>query len=171
VLDEPLLYISAAIRRDQSAYYERLAAVRTDGDWEGWTALFLRCVRVAADDGVAVVTRLCTLVSQDRKRLAKLQGATIGAVQLFDILPEHPVVTGTLIGELLKASAPTARRSIAVLQKAGILIETTGKLRDRAFIYRRYVTALTGDDRSERITSSLEHVNVRAGRTLKPLSE
>lgn len=171
VIDEPLLYISAAIRREQAAYYERLAAVRTDGDWEGWTAFFLRCVRVAADDGVAVATRLSALVSEDRKRLAKLPGATLGAVQLFDVLPEHPVVAGPLIQKLLKASAPTARRSIAVLQNAGILSVTTGKLRDRAFIYRRYVTALTGDDRSERVASSLERVNARFGKTMKRLSE
>lgn len=171
VLDEPLLYISAAIRREQAAYYERLAAVRTDGDWEGWTAFFLRCVRVAADDGVAVATRLSALVSEDRKRLARLPGATLGAVQLFDVLPEHPVVTAPLIQDLLKASAPTARRSIAVLQNAGVLSVTTGKLRDRAFIYRRYVTALTGDDRSERIASSLERVNAGFGQAMKRLSE
>jgi Fic family protein len=171
VLDEPLLYISAAIRREQAAYYERLAAVRTDGDWEGWTAFFLRCVRVAADDGVAVATRLSALVSEDRKRLARLPGATLGAVQLFDILPEHPVVTAPLIQDFLKASAPTARRSIAVLQNAGILSVTTGKLRDRAFIYREYVNSLTGDDRSERVASSLQRVNARFGQTMKRLSE
>jgi hypothetical protein len=32
-----------------------------------------------------------------------------------------------------------------VLRSAEILVETTGKLRDRAFIYRRYVDALAGD--------------------------
>jgi Fic family protein len=171
VLDEPLLYISAAIRREQADYYERLAAVRTAGDWEGWTAFFLRCVRVAADDGVAVATRLSAMVSEDRKRLAKLPGATLGAVQLFDVLPEHPVVTSPLIQDLLKASGPTARRSIAVLENAGILSETTGKLRDRAFIYRRYVMALTGDDRGERVAFSSDRVNARHGRAMKRLSE
>jgi len=143
LLSEPLLYISAAIRRDQSEYYERLSAVRTAGDWEGWTEFFLRCVRSAADDGVAVATRLSALVSDDRRRLARLPGATLGAVQLFDMLPQHPVVTGPLAQKLLQSSAPTARRSIDVLQKADILVETTGKLRDRAFTYRRYVEALT----------------------------
>jgi Fic family protein len=171
VLDEPLLYISAAIRREQAEYYERLGAVRTAGDWEGWIAFFLRCVRVAADDGVAVATRLSALVSEDRKRLARLPGATLGAVQLFDILPEHPVVTASLVRELLKASAPTARRSIAVLQNAGVLTETTGMLRDRAFIYRRYVRALTGDEPAERVAPSLKRVNDRFGTTLKRLSK
>jgi Fic family protein len=171
VLDEPLLYISAAIRREQAEYYERLSAVRTDGDWEGWIAFFLRCVRTAADDGVDVAANMYAIVSEDRKRLAKLPEATLGAVQLFEILPEHPVVTAQLVRELLKTSSPTARRSIAVLQKAGILSETTGKLRDRAFVYRRYVRSLTGDDRADRVASSLKRVNDRYSQALKRLSE
>jgi len=146
LIKEPLLYISAAIRRDQAEYYERLSAVRTHGDWEGWTAFFLRCVRNAADDGVTVATAISALVSDDRKRLARMTGSTLGAVQLFDLLPEHPVVTGPLVMKLLDTSAPTARRSIEVLQRADILVETTGKRRDRAFTYRRYVRALTGED-------------------------
>ena len=146
LLDQPLLYISAAIRRDQAGYYQRLSAVRTDGDWEGWTEFFLRCVRSAADDGVSVATQISALVSDDRKRLARFEGATLAAVQLFDMLPEHPVVTGPLVMKLLDTSAPTARRSIEILQRADILVETTGKLRDRAFSYRQYVNALTGED-------------------------
>ena len=47
LLDSPLLYLSLAIRRRQREYYDRLSAVRTDGDWEGWTAFFLECVRSA----------------------------------------------------------------------------------------------------------------------------
>ena len=52
VLEHPLLYISLAIKQDQLEYYERLSAVRQNGDWEGWTTYFLRCVRIAAEDGV-----------------------------------------------------------------------------------------------------------------------
>jgi Fic family protein len=145
LLDQPLLYISAAIRRDQAEYYERLGAVRSAGDWEGWTEFFLRCVRIAADDGVEVATRLSTLVSEDRRRLVRHPSATLGAVQLFDALPKHPVVTASLVRTLANASSPTARRSIEALRSAGILVENTGKRRDRAFVYRRYVDALGGD--------------------------
>ena len=31
-MDEPLLYLSLAFKRHRTAYYERLAAVRTAGD-------------------------------------------------------------------------------------------------------------------------------------------
>jgi hypothetical protein len=78
------------------------------------------------------------------------------------------------VQQLLKASAPTARRSIGVLGKAGVLVETTGKLRDRAFIYRRYVKALTawgGDSAGGPVASSLERKRAGLSQTLKRLSE
>lgn len=171
LMSEPLLYISVAIRRQQSEYYQRLSAVRTEGDWEGWTAFFLRCVRAAADDGVTVATAISALVSDDRRRLVRSPGATLAAVQLFDLLPEHPVVTGPLVRKLLRASPPTARRSIDALVNANILVETTGKLRDRAFVYRRYVGALTGDERAPQVASSMEKVNARFGKALKRLAD
>lgn len=49
LLSSPLLYVSVAFKRHREAYYRHLAEVRTRGDWEGWTAFFLRCVREAAD--------------------------------------------------------------------------------------------------------------------------
>ena len=39
LLTEPLLYISLFFKRHRLEYYDRLEAVRTEGDWEGWLAL------------------------------------------------------------------------------------------------------------------------------------
>ena len=36
VLKEPLLYLSIFFKKHRQDYYERLQAVRDDGDWEGW---------------------------------------------------------------------------------------------------------------------------------------
>ncbi|MBX3316439.1 MAG: Fic family protein [Phycisphaeraceae bacterium] len=147
VLDDPILYISAAIRREQAEYYARLAAVRTEGDWEGWVEFFLRCVRIAADDGVATATNLAAQVGEDRRRLVKRSGATIAAVQLLDLLPEHPMLTSPIAQRLLKTTAPTARRAIAALESAGILREVSGKQRDRVFAYHKYLQILMHDER------------------------
>jgi Fic family protein len=35
VLGRPLLYLSLHLKRHRGVYYERLQAIRTDGDWEG----------------------------------------------------------------------------------------------------------------------------------------
>ncbi len=44
-----ILYLSHSFKRHQREYYDRLSAVRTDGDWEGWTQFHLACVEEAAE--------------------------------------------------------------------------------------------------------------------------
>lgn len=41
VLAKPVLYLSHWFRAHRQEYYERLQAVREDGDWEGWLDFFL----------------------------------------------------------------------------------------------------------------------------------
>jgi Fic family protein len=142
----PLLYLSVALRRRQQEYYRRLAAVRTEGDWEGWTAFFLECVRDAADDGVAMAQRLFALVEKDRRAVLGHGRASVASVRLLDALPSHPVVTLSLAGDILKASKPTAAKAIEALVAGGVLRETTGRRRDRVYAYQRYLDALTGKD-------------------------
>lgn len=145
LLDQPLLYLSLAFRRRQQLYYDRLAAVRVDGDWEGWTDYFLDCVREAADDGVRVAQALHRLIGQDRRRVVHHKRSSVSAIQLFDLLPRHPVVTAPLATSLLSTTAPTARKAIDLLAELGVLRETTGKRRDRAYAYHEYLQALTNE--------------------------
>jgi Fic family protein len=145
LLKSPLLYLSVAFKRHQQEYYRRLSAVRTDGDWEGWTVYFLECVREAAEDGVSAAQRLFSAMSTDRARLANHPSATLPAIRLFDQLPAHPIVTLASAIKLLKVTKPTAGKAIDALQRAGILRETTGKRRDRVYAYRSYLEVLTKD--------------------------
>jgi Fic family protein len=145
LLDQPLLYLSVAIRRRQQDYYARLAAVRTDGDWEGWTTFFVDCVREAADDGVRVAQALHALLVRDRQRLVGHERATVAAVQLLDRLPKHPVLTVPRAAEVLGLTAPPTRKAIDLLETIGVLRETTGKQRDRVYAYHEYLRILTGD--------------------------
>jgi Fic family protein len=145
LLPAPLLYLSLAFMRHRAEYYRRLSAVRTDGDWEGWSVFFLECVRQAADDGVATAQRLFTLLNRDRQTLLKTRAATIPAIRLFDQLPNHPMLTMQTAIELLGTTKPTAAKAIAALQQANILRETTGKRRDRVYAYHEYLQVLTKD--------------------------
>jgi Fic family protein len=146
LLEQPLLYLSVALRRRQQEYYARLAAVRTDGDWEGWTAFFLDCVREAAADGVRVAQALYALLGRDRERLVNHERVTVAAIQLFDRLTKHPVLTVPRAAEVLALTAPPARKAIESLESLGVLRETTGKQRDRLYAYDEYLRILTGDE-------------------------
>jgi Fic family protein len=44
ILHRPLLYLSYYIKRHKAEYYDRLTAVRQDGNWEGWLRFFLHGV-------------------------------------------------------------------------------------------------------------------------------
>lgn len=145
LLTSPLLYLSLAFKRRRSEYYARLAAVRSTGDWEGWTLFFLECVREAASDGVRAAQQLFALISRDRQRVLTHSGTTIPAVRLLDSLPRHPMITLSLAMKLLKTTKPTASKAITALVKAKILREVTGKQRDRIYAYHDYLQVITSD--------------------------
>jgi Fic family protein len=144
LLKSPILYLSLALKRRQQQYYAHLTAVRDQGDWEGWTAFYLECVREAADDGVRSAEALFTLLGKDRARLITRGSVTVPAIRLLDLLPSNPVVTLPAAIELLGVSKPTAIKAIEALEDTGILKETSGKRRDRVYAYQKYVDLLTG---------------------------
>lgn len=146
IMTTPLLYLSIAFKRHQQEYYNRLSAVRTDGDWEGWTSFYLECVREAAENGIDVAQRLFTLLGKDRNRVTSHERTTVAAIRLMDMLPEHPIVTASRASGMLQVTDPAARKAIDVLADIGILRETTGKQRDRVFAYHKYLQILTGGE-------------------------
>jgi Fic family protein len=145
LLPSPLLYLSLAFKRRRREYYDRLSAVRTDGDWEGWTAFYLECVREAAADGVSVATALFRLLGKDREKLLGRRGVTVPTLRLFEQLPVHPIVTLPRVIEVIATTKPTASKAITALVDAGILKETTGRERDRVYAYDAYLRVLTQD--------------------------
>jgi Fic family protein len=145
LLGQPLLYISVAFRRRQREYYDRLAAVRENGDWEGWTRFFLDCVREAADDGVQIAQAAQALLNDDRTRLINHENSTVTAMKLFELLSKHPIVTVPHVAKLLDSTAPTARSAIELLDRIQILRETSGKQRDRIYAYHAYLHILTNE--------------------------
>ena len=113
-----------------------------EGDWEGWIDFFLDGIATIADEAVASARELFNLVSTDRTRLLGVESASVSAVRLFERLPRHPIMTIASAMKLLGTSKPTATRAIEVLAGIGILVEATGKKRDRSFAYRTYMERL-----------------------------
>lgn len=142
LLTKPLLYLSLFFKRHREDYYRRLNAVRIEGDWEGWLDFFLDGVGTIADEAVASARELFALVAADRARVLAQEGMSVVALRLFELLPRCPVVTVASVMKLVKTTKPTAGRAIELLVAAGVLVETTGKKRDRSFVYRSYLDRL-----------------------------
>ena len=142
LLTRPLLYLSLFFKRHRQEYYRRLNAVRVDGDWEAWLDFFLEGVATISDEAVATSRDLFALVSADRQRVIHHSGVNLLAVQLFERLPSRPIVTMPWVVKTFSTTKPTAGRAIEALEAAGVLVETTGKKRDRAYAYQAYLDRL-----------------------------
>ncbi|HET9950781.1 MAG TPA: Fic family protein [Candidatus Eisenbacteria bacterium] len=142
LLRSPLLYVSLHFKRHRAEYYRRLERIRTDGDWEGWLDFFLDGVARIAEEALATARDLSRMISEDRERVLGLETTSVVAVRLFDLLPRHPIVSAKSVVELLGVSKPTAGRALEHLVRSGVLVETSGRRRDRRFAYDRYVELL-----------------------------
>jgi Fic family protein len=142
LLSRPLLYLSLFFKRHRSEYYRRLNAVRTDGDWEGWLSFFVDGVATIADEAVVSARQLFVLVEEDREKILGHDAASVAALRLFELLPRHPIVSVASVMRELSTTKPTAGRAIDTLEQVGVLVETTGRKRDRSWAYGAYLELL-----------------------------
>jgi Fic family protein len=142
LLSEPLLYLSLFFKRHRVEYYRLLNAVRLEGDWEAWIGFFLEGVSTIADEAAGTARDLFVLVERDRSRVLAARNASVMAARLLEQLPQHPIVTIPGIVRLLSTTKPTAAKAIGVLAELGIVRESSGRRRDRAFNYVAYLDRL-----------------------------
>ncbi len=145
ILDSPLLYLSLYFKRHRAEYYRRLDAVRTDGDFEGWVKYFLEGVAVIADETVLTTQKLFTRIGADRTKVLSGGSTSVAGIRLFELLPAHPIITVAGAVKLLGTTKPTATKAVTGLVDAGVLVETTGRRRDRAFSYEDYLNLLRAE--------------------------
>ena len=142
ILEFPLLYLSVYLKAHQPRYYDLLSRVRERGGWVDWFEFFLDGVQVIANDAADTATALFKQVDRDRQALLSNKSVTVTAIQLFETLPEHPVISMPLVTRLLSTSKPTAGKAINLLVEQGILKEIGDRKRDRIYKYDKYVRIL-----------------------------
>ena len=142
LLTRPLLYLSLFLKRHRREYYRRLSAVREEGDWEGWLSFFLEGVTEVADEAVATARRLHVIVEQNRERLLARNDATVFSLRLFELLPEHPILTVNRTVELLNCSRPAAGKAVRILEAAGIVRPLDERKKNRTVVFEDYLAHL-----------------------------
>lgn len=143
LLPQPLMYLSAYLKQHQSEYYRRLAAVRTEGDWEGWVTFFLEGVEVASLQAERGIVALASLVAADRRRLLEAPKAGTASYRLFELLPTMPRFTIERVRQQLGTTFPTATAAVRLLEDLGIVTELTGQKKNRNYAYRAYIDLLS----------------------------
>jgi len=136
------MYLSGALKQNQSTYYRLLSAVRDAGDWESWVRFFLEAVEQAAGDAERNIVTVATLINADRRQLMETPTATPATYRLFERLPLMPRFTIAQVQQALQTTAPTATAAVNVLQGLGIVREATGQRKNRNYAYDAYIEAL-----------------------------
>ena len=142
VLARPLLYLSLFLKQNRLEYYERLNAIRKQGDWEGWLRFFLTGVAVTADDAVRVVAELTALTDSHRQASRGL--GTYGW-PMIDLLAEQPVLTIRHASARLGATPSTVGRLLDQMVSMEIVDEITGLRRNRVYRYSPFLDVLADD--------------------------
>lgn len=139
ILKRPLLYLSLFFKQHRQEYYDRLMAVRTHGDFEGWVKFFLRGVAEISSQATNIAREILAIREKHREVLSSRGSATSNSLALLEHLYEHPIVTVNRVADLLGVTFPTANSLVGQFQQLGLLEELTGKQRRRLFAYGPYL--------------------------------
>jgi Fic family protein len=141
-LTEPVLYLSLYLKEHRADYYDRLMAVRLEGDWEGWIEFYLMGVLSVAEEAAQLARRLTDMFHEHRDAIHRLGRAAPTALRLHRLLCRSPIANAHFVAENLEVSEPTARKAIESLEGLGYLRERTGKQRGRVYEYSPYLALL-----------------------------
>jgi Fic family protein len=136
----PLLYLSYYFKLHRTEYYDRLQAVREQGDWEGWLKFFLTGVRVVAEESTEKTREILALREQHRALLSSQFGRRAGkALVVLEHLYRQPYISVRVVESLTSQTYASANTLVAELVAHGLLKPIGDRQRDRVFAYQQYL--------------------------------
>lgn len=141
----PTLYLSGYLESRKKRYIDLMLGVSHTGEFSPWIDFFLDAVRSAADESCETAEQLITLRDRYHALLHRVRGSAL-SLKLVDALFELPLTTVARAAELLDVTQATAGQHVNRLIDVGILVEATGKKRDRQFVAPELLRALGTDE-------------------------
>ena len=157
-ISHPLLYVSAYLERNRDAYYESLTTGRTHGDVIPWVRLFLTAVEAQAIDATRRADLLSELRDKYQDRFQKSKSTILRS--LIDMLFQSLAVTVPAVARFFEVTFPTAQAAVEELLAAGILRETTGQKRGRAYLAGEILSIIMPEEAKDRTTDVRENAQV-----------
>jgi Fic family protein len=140
VLHKPVLYLSYYLKRHPQEYYDRLQAVRDRGDWEGWLTFFLHGIAEVSAQAAETARRVLALSEAHRSAITEHFGRAAGnGHKVLERLFEQPIVSVNVVQSLTGTTYPAANDLVQRFVRRRILVEITGRARNRKFRYDPYV--------------------------------
>ncbi|QTX05922.1 Fic family protein [Agromyces archimandritae] len=134
--------ISAGLLIDTPRYFDALGAYR-EGDAGPILRSFADAARFAAVSGRGLVEALAGVLDESRAKLAGVRSVS----RAWDVVPHliaQPVVNTRHLRESLGLTEMTALRAVETLTERGVLVERTGRARNRVWQHPGVLDALDG---------------------------
>jgi len=132
-MTHPAIYVSGFFEAHRQDYYDLLLRVSTDGAWLDWIRFFLRAVESQAIDALSRARRIIELNQQHQKRVREKRASALLPV-LVDRLYERPALTIAEVSRICRVTPRAAALAVRRLVEKGILVEATGRKKNRIFI-------------------------------------
>src|SRR5690606_20469223 len=116
-------------------YLDRLRAVSSHNDWEGWCAFFLAAVEQQAIANLEAAQAIGQLYEEMKPRFAELLASKY-AVAALDYLFTHPVFSNSRFTRSAGIPSQTAARFSRVLLQEGLLQVVRQPAGRRSAMYR-----------------------------------
>ncbi len=145
ILLGPILYPSFYFKKRHAEYYQRLDAVRTDGDFEGWIYFYLEAIKEGALDAYKRAKEIESLEQKLRNKILKDKNffkIKEVADQTLSILFQFPVISIKELKNKIGRSYNSSNSIIDQFVEAKILIETTKQKRNKLFCFQEYLILL-----------------------------
>ena len=142
VIKATTIPISAGLLTRTDQYFAALAAFR-EGDAGPIVREFAGAARLAAASGTLLVDQLVEQLEDSRRRLAGIR-SDAAAWSLLPELVGQPAVNTRYLVEHLGMGEMAALRTLTTLTQRGVLVETTGRSRNRVWEHRGIFKVLDG---------------------------
>lgn len=143
ILTKPLLYLSFYFKKNRAEYYDRLMAVRKNGDWESWIKFFLRGVAEVSDEATESARAILKIKEDATNALYQKVGANNNYQRLLDYLFEQPFVKRSDVEQYLNVSNPTAGSILEAFCQMNILNDCTpDRARNKLYAFGKYLDVL-----------------------------
>lgn len=144
VLSEPTLTVSPWFEARRAEYYDRLLAVSTDGDWDGYITFFARGLQAAADLTHRQMKELVQVQAELKDQIRASNIRADSAHALVDLAIASPTFTVKKATQTLGLSYQRVNRLVGQLVEVGVLQQVAERSYGRRFFAPRVMTALTG---------------------------
>ncbi|MFN0010214.1 MAG: Fic family protein [Phycisphaerales bacterium] len=144
VLKHPVCNLSEWVHSNRQEYYDRLLAVSTHGDWEGWIRFFLTAIAEQAAQDTLRAERLRSLYQRYFKLLDEGRNS-IRAMRLINHLFDTPAVSVSRAASIMGLAYSAAQRHVQFLIDQRVLRQLGDSARDRVYIAEGIIKAIRGD--------------------------